>query len=81
MSKIPFEGLNFGNYKSPLQVREKYRLLIHLRKVKPIGKPKSTVRSDTSKSFTSNRLETHLKKSKMPKRNKQLKNSFVNQMN
>ncbi len=31
MSKIPFEGLNFGSYKQPVQLREKYRLLIHYR--------------------------------------------------
>ncbi|WP_297369614.1 hypothetical protein [Spirosoma sp.] len=29
MSKIPFEGLHFGRYKQPLQLREKYRLLIN----------------------------------------------------
>ena len=31
MSKMPFEGLNFGSYKQPGHLREKYRLLIHHR--------------------------------------------------
>ena len=31
MSKMPFEGLDFGSYKQPGHLRAKYRLLIHQR--------------------------------------------------